>query len=245
LALALSLCRFNPFAGGTTDFVVSTALAGCAKPFDVGAVNAKVYRYYAAIGSQYESGFGAYSSSTQTVARTTIESSSSGGAKVNFASAPVVDLFGPWVNALTDEFANLPTSTLGRYSFPAGTLMLFQQTSAPTGWTKQTTHNDKALRVVSGTASSGGTNSFSSMFASRTSDATTLSIAQIPSHAHSELSMTADSSIIGRGPDVGAASDYEFYQYGTNTGANGGSGSHTHTYDMRVQYVDLIIAQKN
>ena len=33
----------------------------------------------------------------------------------------------------------------------SGTTMLFQQSTAPTGWTKQTTHNDKALRVVTGT----------------------------------------------------------------------------------------------
>jgi len=52
--------------------------------------------------------------------------------------------------------------------FPQGTLMLFQQTSAPTGWTKQTTHNDKTLRVVSGSASSGGSTAFTSVFASRT-----------------------------------------------------------------------------
>lgn len=53
-------------------------------------------------------------------------------------------------------------------SFPAGTLMLFQQTAAPTGWTKQTTHNDKALRVVSGAAGSGGSTAFTSVFAART-----------------------------------------------------------------------------
>ena len=35
---------------------------------------------------------------------------------------------------------------------PSGTKMLFQQTSAPTGWTKITTHNDKAIRVAPGTA---------------------------------------------------------------------------------------------
>ena len=52
--------------------------------------------------------------------------------------------------------------------FAAGTLMLFQQTAAPTGWTKQTTHDNKALRVVSGSASSGGTTAFTSVFASRT-----------------------------------------------------------------------------
>ena len=43
----------------------------------------------------------------------------------------------------------------------SGTKMLFQQSTAPTGWTKQTTHNDKTLRVVTGTASSGGSNAFS------------------------------------------------------------------------------------
>ena len=45
--------------------------------------------------------------------------------------------------------------------FGSGTAILFQQTAAPTGWTKSTTHNDKALRVVSGTVSSGGTAAFS------------------------------------------------------------------------------------
>lgn len=67
------------------------------------------------------------------------------------------------------------TLTAGTFSgttfvgvFPAGTLMLFQQTAAPTGWTKQTTHNNKALRVVSGAAGSGGSTAFTSVFAART-----------------------------------------------------------------------------
>ena len=46
--------------------------------------------------------------------------------------------------------------------------MLFAQSSAPTGWTKSTSHNNKALRVVSGSGGgSGGSNSFTSNFASR------------------------------------------------------------------------------
>jgi hypothetical protein len=82
-------------------------------------------------------------------------------------------------------------------AFSAGTLMLFQQTSAPTGWTKQTTHNDKALRVVSGTVGSGGSVGFTTAFASQTpagsvsintsglsAGATTLTTGQIPSHGH-------------------------------------------------------------
>jgi len=51
---------------------------------------------------------------------------------------------------------------------PTGTKALFYQGSAPTNWTKQTTDNDKALRVVSGTGGvAGGSTAFSSVFASR------------------------------------------------------------------------------
>ena len=54
------------------------------------------------------------------------------------------------------------------YNFPSGTKMIFQQTSAPTGWTKITSSvNNKALRVVSGTAGSGGSNAFSNTLADR------------------------------------------------------------------------------
>jgi hypothetical protein len=48
-----------------------------------------------------------------------------------------------------------------------GSLMLFQQSTAPVSWTKQTTHDNKALRVVSGTAGSGGNISFTGAFATR------------------------------------------------------------------------------
>jgi hypothetical protein len=67
---------------------------------------------------------------------------------------------------------------------PSGTAMLFQQTSAPTGWTKQTTHNDKSLRIVSGTAGAGGTLAFSTVFGRTTSDGFTLTTNEIPPHAH-------------------------------------------------------------
>lgn len=72
--------------------------------------------------------------------------------------------------------------------FPSGTAMLFAQTAAPTGWTKSTTHNNKALRVVSGTAGSGGTVAFTSAFTSQavngTVGDTTLTTAQMPTHTH-------------------------------------------------------------
>ncbi len=46
---------------------------------------------------------------------------------------------------------------------PSGTKMVFYQAAAPSGWTKDTTQNDKALRVVSGSGGgSGGTHPLSS-----------------------------------------------------------------------------------
>jgi hypothetical protein len=145
--------------------------------------------------------------------------------------------------------------------------MLFQQTSAPTGWTKQTTHNNKALRVVSGTASSGGTTAFTSVFTSRTpagtvsvtNAAVTLTESQIPSHQHQAggnsggggrndlfFAPTATTSFIVSG-QTGSASRNVY------TNSTGGGTSHTHSntatfsgsaLDFAVQYVDLIIASK-
>lgn len=145
------------------------------------------------------------------------------------------------------------TSSLG---FPAGTLMLFQQTAAPTGWTKQTTHNDKALRVVSGTASSGGTSAFTTVFTNQTptittsglsAAATTLSTAQMPSHNHSYTTSVYDQEYVLGYNTSGQAT-------GGTSGSTGGGGSHTHSISgsatssaitLNVQYVDLIIASKN
>jgi len=50
---------------------------------------------------------------------------------------------------------------------PADTKMVFYQSNAPTGWTKITTHNNKAIRVVSGTGGgTGGNTAFTSIFSS-------------------------------------------------------------------------------
>jgi hypothetical protein len=58
-------------------------------------------------------------------------------------------------------------------AFDAGTRMMFVQTSAPTGWTKDTTnYNNHAIRVVTGTASTGGSVAFTTAFASQTPSGT-------------------------------------------------------------------------
>ena len=66
------------------------------------------------------------------------------------------------------SFSGSGANLTGIQPFASGTKMLFQQTSAPTGWTKITSGvNNKALRVVSGTAGSGGSNAFTNTLTSR------------------------------------------------------------------------------
>ena len=146
------------------------------------------------------------------------------------------------------------TSLTGCNSIPdfiaAGSLMFFQSTTAPTGWTKQTTHNDKALRVVSGPAVPGGTNSFSFQFQNKggaivsTVGNTTLSTPQIPSHSHTMI------LLIGNDGGTGGGFNHPQSRTNTSTGPTGGGGSHSHPFtggsiSFAVQYVDLIICSKN
>jgi hypothetical protein len=127
-----------------------------------------------------------------------------------------------------------PDLSLG--GFPSGTVMLFVQTAAPTGWTKSTTHDNKALRVVSGSVTTGGTQNFTDVL-NGTVGATTLTTAQIPSHSHTAYAANENNiaSRFARGNNFN----------GVNNPGNdtGGGGSHTHSMD--VAYVDVIIATKN
>jgi hypothetical protein len=129
---------------------------------------------------------------------------------------------------------------------PTGTAMLFVQTSAPTGWTKSTTHDNKALRVVSGSASSGGSVTFTSAFTSQTATigATTLTTAQIPSHTH-DIAYTTGAFV---GGSIAVVQTLGTGGLTAVSNATGGAGSHTHTssaINLAVQYVDVIIATKD
>jgi hypothetical protein len=155
--------------------------------------------------------------------------------------------------------ANVTSS--GTYTeFASGTLMLFQQTTAPTGWTKQTTHHDKALRVVTGSVSSGGAVVFSGVFANTTptittsglsAGATTLTTAQMPSHTHGTGIYTGSGSSGGQ-TGTNASPSYQFHTE-IITASAGSAGSHSHSISgsatssditLNVAYVDLIIASK-
>ena len=139
-------------------------------------------------------------------------------------------------------------------NFEAGILALFQQSAAPTGWTKQTTHDNKALRVVSTTASSGGSRSFTSLFGVTAVDSHILVEAEIPSHDHGASGTHTHGLGATVTPGGGAAwtvaattSSGNFTAPGgDHTHASfGGSSGHTHGLNMDVQYVDVIIASKD
>lgn len=132
--------------------------------------------------------------------------------------------------------------------FDVGTAIVFAQTNAPTGWTKSTTHNNKALRVVSGAASSGGTVDFTVAFAAKTPagtvNNTTLTAAQIPDHTHSTVLRNTGGSINSSNTKGSTGS------FGATTTSTATGGAHNHTFtgtaiDLAVKYVDVIIATKD
>ena len=134
---------------------------------------------------------------------------------------------------------------------PSGTVVLFYQSAAPTGWTQVTTLNDYALRIVSGTGgATGGSTAFSTVFANQTptisvnvsglsAGATTISTAQMPAHHHplpyrasSALNaglqyMTAWSGNACVGNSCGASNGSQCSS--SIIGNTGGGGSHTHS----------------
>ena len=152
--------------------------------------------------------------------------------------------------------------------FPQGTACLFVQTAAPTGWTKVTTHNDKALRVVSGTASSGGTAAFTTAFASRTptgtNAGTALSVGQLPAHEHfiaaavdAHATLTGSNQLAQKDSNNSGTTANQYDLQGSATAATlgktssvGSGQTHTHSFtgdamDFAVAYVDVIIATKD
>lgn len=145
----------------------------------------------------------------------------------------------------TDGTKETAISTLGASPFPAGTKMLFAQSTAPTGWTKDTTHNNKALRVVSGTTGgdSGGSVDFSTLFARTAVDGSSLSIAQLAAHTHSVRTRSDGST--GSGTYVGNRSGSSNSDIAGAALSTGSGSTHSHGLDLRVKYVDVIIASKD
>lgn len=142
---------------------------------------------------------------------------------------------------------------------PSTTAMLFMQTSAPTGWTKGSTHNDKALRLVSGSASTGGSTAFTSVFTSQT-----ITSSNMPSHTHDwssgSCTISWTNGTLGTSASLTSKDNVDAGGFnhsnslnettavisgtGTVSGTTGSAGSGT-AMDFAVRYVDVIIATKD
>ena len=151
--------------------------------------------------------------------------------------------------SLTSAGINFPDNTTTTTNLlPSGTRLVFHNSSAPTGWTRDTSINDTALRVVSGSTGSGGSTGFASALGSPSVSgsvslsgepgsgnlstsisgnvnigSTTLSISQIPSHSHDAPRGSETYNADASGGSAGAIPSDR-----VNTGNTGGSGSHNH-----------------
>jgi len=136
--------------------------------------------------------------------------------------------------------------------FPAGTQMSFFQTLAPTGWTKGSTHDNKAIRLVTGTASTGGTTPFTDAF-----DELNIIRTNLPNVT---INTTADGShnhtIANAGNSVNISnSPVDSSAAGLSSETTSTAPNHTHSISLNggvaqvpialdVEYVDAILATK-
>jgi len=161
------------------------------------------------------------------------------------------------------------TSLNSKYGIvPQDAVSIFYQSGAPTNWTKLTNHNNKTLRVVSGTGggsgpADGGT-AFTSVFPNSTIPISlsgsvtgtvnnhTLTAPQLPSHTHGNGG-SIGVTYTGAG-DVGYQPGWTRSYPGTGgmSGVSGG-GAHNHPFsasasfstslDLRVRYIDVILCK--
>ena len=165
-------------------------------------------------------------------------------------------------NLTVDAYGRITVAANGagpQSEFPAGTILPFGNAAAPTGWNKQTTSNDAAIRIVNTSGgNTGGTVGFSSAFVSQPvtgtislsglnlSGATTNTVNQTPSGSVSlsGLSVSNTSLSVGQipghthgyfdNPNRRSSADGQSNRPGdTNsnpqTQATGGGGGHSHS----------------
>lgn len=151
------------------------------------------------------------------------------------------------------QFSITDTINSRYWMYPAGTKKCFYQANAPTGWTRDTAHDNKALRVVSSAGGgSGGSVSFTAAFpasavpisvpisgtpqvvngSGQTSylvGATTLALSQLPDHTHSSLQSANGGAGANPFSNAGAR------RFAGNTATSGmnesvGGGAHDHPF---------------
>lgn len=142
-------------------------------------------------------------------------------------------------------------------SFPAGTRLVFNQATVPTGWTKETNaaYNNAAFRLNTGTFANGGTVNFSDIMKSWN-----LTEAQMPPHSHTYSGTTSSdthSHTVANGGGSARVGSDSFSSAGLATQTTS-SDTHSHTYsgttsskgsgaaiNFAMKYVDVYVAEKD
>lgn len=164
----------------------------------------------------------------------------------------------------------------------SGSTTLFQQSTPPVNWTKVVAYNDYMLRTTTGSVSSGGSISFTSVFATRTVSlpgtptggigTTSLTLSQIAPHIHQYYYSNSSGSrgspsgspaytpgaSGSRGPTGDVTSSSMFSSIVPYPGPGGVAVAHGHptgdiaftwsqtgSLDLRIKYVDCILATRN
>jgi hypothetical protein len=225
-------------------------------------------RYVIEDGNDWEIGTGTLGGGVTTLARSAFLASSTGTWISCTGNATVM------VDIIAEDFTYNGIGATP--DMAAGTPMLFWMTTPTPGWTKTTNTgwNDRALRIVNGAASYGGSYLFSTVFGSRTqTDAFYMDATYMTAHAHSMSDTSGGASVnhthvyqrvLGTtgndytaGGTVGASegltaainssgdSVAHNHVWSATSGAASWSSTHQHGIEMRVAYVDVIYATRD
>jgi hypothetical protein len=218
-----NLAKMTTLTVGTGTITLGSAVPGFLTFAQAGVPTGTTVSYGIADGINSEVGVGVYTAAGTTLTRNATRSTN------NNTPIPL------------SGFAHVSIVALAQdVNFEVNTICLFQQTSAPVGWTKSTAYNDRMLRVVSGGTNIGGSVAFSSCFGRQVADAYTLTMNEFAQHHHNSSVFYADESNASYGGLYGGMAN----PVGFAVTAEGSSYSHAHIADLRVQYVDTILGIK-
>lgn len=124
---------------------------------------------------------------------------------------------------------------VGTY-IPSGTVMLFFQAAAPTGWTKVTTQNDKVMRVVSGAGGGAGGSIATSTGLAHTHT--------VDSHTHTYSGTTSGTAGQITDAGVNAATTAPTHTH-TFSGTTAASAPGTDSQLGVLAYIDIIACSKD
>lgn len=172
----------------------------------------------------------------------------------------------PEAPVTTSLMTRLRDDALAFLGAPTATKILLRQAVAPLGWVKVTSGVDnRAIRVVSGTLSDGGSSPFSTVFGLTATQGSTLSISQhaahahggttaadSPSHLHNYLTASVKNAQAGSGSAVqdlwrgntGVNSDGPNQNHAHAINTEGSGSPHEHPIDLRVQYIDVCVFER-